>query len=364
MIIRNEDLKEICNKILYAFDPTTSDIVQIKGVDNYLHMIVGNGEYYVEIKLNMYEKVDFNATVSGDIFLKLISKITSDTVEFNIEDNHLCIKGDGLYKIPLIYKDNKMLEVYKIDISNIINNFTINSNILNSIYQYDDKELKRFIMDNVQTLYYLDKDGCIKFTSTAYVNSFSLPESVTLFLTKKIVKLFKLFNTDEDVNFILGKDDANGFITNKLMLKSKDVCIITLLPLEDTLISRIPINFIRDKANHSYVNNVMINKSTILNAINRLSLFMSPEAISSYNIIFKFNNDKFTIYDNNKYNSEEVYLLDGSISFDDDIKINVLDFKSALSNFKEDNITMSFDDKSVIVLKSNSISLIVPGIEE
>ena len=364
MIIRNEDLKEICNKILYAFDPTSSDIVQIKGVDNYLHMSVGNGEYFVEVKLNMYEKVDFNATVNGDIFLKLISKITSDTVEFNTKDNFLIIKGDGSYKLPLIYKNDKMLEVSKINISNVINNFKISSNILNSIYQYDDKDLKKFVVDNVQTLYYLDKDGCIKFTSTAYVNSFSLPESVTLFLTKKVVKLFKLFNIDDEIDFTLGKDDNNGFITNKLMLKSNNICIMTLLPLEDSLISRIPVNFIREKANHDYSYNVLINKSVILNAINRLSLFMSPEILSNYNVIFKFNNDRIIIFDNSESNSEEIYLLDGSISFDDKIKLNILDFKSSLMNFKDDNITMSFDDNSIVVLKNNYISLIIPGIEE
>ena len=364
MIIRNEDLKDICNKILYAFDPTSSDIVQIKGVNNYLHMSVGNGEYFVEVKLNMYEEVDFNATINGDIFLKLISKITSDTVEFNTKDNFLIIKGDGLYKLPLIYKNDKMLEVSKINISNVINNFKINSNILNSIYQYDDKDLKKFVVDNVQTLYYLDKDGCIKFTSTAYVNSFSLPESVTLFLTKKVVKLFKLFNADDEVDFTLGKDNNNGFIVNKIMLKSDNICIMSLLPLEDSLISRIPVNFIREKAKHDYSYNILINKSIILNAINRLSLFMSPEILSNYNVIFKFNNDKIIIFDNNESNSEEIYLLDGSVSFDDKIKINILDFKSSLMNFKDDNITMSFDDKSVIVLKNNYISLIVPGIEE
>ena len=364
MIIRNEDLKDICNKILYAFDPTASDIVQIKGVDNYLHMSVGNGDYHVEVRLNMYEKVDFNATISGDIFLKLISKITSDTVEFNAKDNFLYIKGDGDYKIPLIYKDDNMLEVSKIEISNVINSFKINSNILNSIYLYDDKDLRRFVVDNVQNLYYLDKDGCIKFTSTAYVNKFSLPESVTLFLTKKIVKLFKLFNIDEDVDFVLGKDESNNVIINKLMLKSNTVCITTLLPLEDTLISRIPVNFIREKANHEYNNNVMINRSIIINAINRLSLFMSSEIIKDYNVIFKFNGDKLIIYDNDKSNSEEIYLLDGSLSFDKEIKLNILDFRSSLLNFKDDNITMSFDDSSVIVLKSNTISLIVPGIEE
>ena len=91
---------------------------------------------------------------------------------------------------------------------------------------------------------------------------------------------------------------------------------------------------------------------------------MSPEILSNYNVIFKFNNDKIIIFDNNESNSEEIYLLDGSISFDDKIKINILDFKSSLMNFKDDNITMSFDDKSVIVLKNNYISLIVPGIEE
>lgn len=364
MIIRNEDLKDICNKILYAFDPTSSDIVQIKGVDNYLHMSVGNGEYFVEVKLNMYEEVDFNATINGDIFLKLISKITSDTVEFNTKDNFLVIKGDGSYKLPLIYKNDKMLEVSKINISNVINNFKISSNILNSIYQYDDKDLKKFVIDNVQTLYYLDKDGCIKFTSTAYVNSFSLPEAITLFLTKKVVKLFKLFNVDDEIDFTLGKDDNNGFIVNKLMLKSNNICIMTLLPLEDSLISRIPVNFIREKANHKYSYNIMINKSAILNAINRLSLFMSPEILSNYNVIFKFNDDRIIIFDNSESNSEEIYLLDGSISFDDKIKLNILDFKSALSNFKEDNITMSFDDNSIVVLKNNYISLIVPGIEE
>ena len=46
----------------------------------------------------------FHATVNAALFLKLIPQITTDNIELNIKDNLLIVRGNGTYKLPLIYE--------------------------------------------------------------------------------------------------------------------------------------------------------------------------------------------------------------------------------------------------------------------
>src|SRR5574344_413772 len=142
MIIKTELLKDVCGEILTAVDSsevsTLTETLQLKTEGTYLYFSVTNREYFVKVRLDLGETVDFNATVKATLFLKLIPQITTDTIELTVTENSLNIVGNGKYKLPLIFDSNtqELLELPEIEINNVTNDFYINSSILTSILKY------------------------------------------------------------------------------------------------------------------------------------------------------------------------------------------------------------------------------------
>ena len=145
MILKSETLKKYCITILQAVDSNDLSILtetlELKVVNDKLLMSVTNKEYYAQVKLPLSTNESFHATVNANLFLKLISQITTGDIELTIKDNSMIVKGNGIYKLALIFDNDKLLELPEIKIDNITNQQVIHSNILNSILQYNSKEL-------------------------------------------------------------------------------------------------------------------------------------------------------------------------------------------------------------------------------
>ena len=147
MIINNtKEFKEICKTILMAIDNSESSLIgetlELVNTDNLLTLSVTNREYFVTVKLSLPCEDNFKITVNALLFLKLIFQITTDALELNVDGNALVIKADGTYKLPLIYNGDTLLELPKIVLNNVTTEMTISSSILNSILQYNTKELQ------------------------------------------------------------------------------------------------------------------------------------------------------------------------------------------------------------------------------
>ena len=366
MIIRIEDIQPICNIIVNAVDAnqlsTLTETLELKVENQMLYLGVTNKEYYVQAKINLGEDVDFHATVNAKLFLKLINQITTDTIEFNIKDNILEIKGNGKYKLPLIYDNDKLLELPQIIINNVTTEFNINSEILNSILKYNSKELvnKAIIAQEVQKLYYVDEQGCITFTSGACVNNFTLEKPVKLLFNDRLVKLFKLFKTG-NVHFSLGYDAlTEEIIQPKVKFENDTIKIVAILN-NDSLINSVPVEAIRKRANDIYDYSVSLNRFALIEALNRLLLFASVEKnIKTYSI-FKFESDKVTIYGSDNENNEPLYYMnDTTVTEPYEALIDLIDLKTTLDNCNDEYITMRFGNHQAIVVARNNIINIIP----
>ena len=83
MILRAEELKDVCSKILPAVDSDgtlATETLQVQAKDKVFSISVTNKEYFVTVRLEMDEEETFNATVNASLFLKLVSQITTDTI--------------------------------------------------------------------------------------------------------------------------------------------------------------------------------------------------------------------------------------------------------------------------------------------
>lgn len=370
MIIRIEKLQNACKNILTAVDSNTlsaiTETLELVTVDNYLYMNVTNREYFAQVKIDIGEVVDFHATVNATLFLKLISQITTDTVELNIKDNYVVVVANGTYKIPLIFDGDKLLELPEIEIKNVTNEFEIDSEILTSILQYNSKELlKGTIARPVQRLYYVDEKGAITFTSGACVNSFNLPQEVKLLFNDRLVKLFKLFDGSK-VNLKIGYDNiSEDIIQTKVSFTSPDIKLTAILSCDDSLLSKVPVSAIRGIATAEYPYSININKEYLLQAISRLLLFNtlsgSRDIVKPYSTL-EFGKDSVTIYDVKKENKEIVNYNNTVLDIDEPYTaiLDLPELKATLETCNEPYLNINFGNNTSIVLTRGRITNVIP----
>lgn len=370
MILRIEEMQSACSKILAAVDSNNLSILtetlQIKTEGRNLYISVTNREYFARVRIEIDSDIEFHATVNANLFLKLISQITTDTIELTVAENTLILKGNGTYKLPLIFDGDVLLELPEINIMNPTVNFTINSETLLSILQYNSKEItKGSISKPIQKLYYMDETGAVTFTTGACVNSFTLEQPVKVLLNDRLVKLFKLFK-GEKVNFTLGYDAlTDEILQTKVKFETTDVCITAILSCDDSMLRQFPVNAVRGRAEASYPYSINVNREQLIQTINRLMLFTTTsngKEIVKPNSTFEFKKDSVVIYDVKKDNKEEIYYTNTSCNIEDVYTaiLDLNDLRATLETCSEQYVTLNFGDGQAVVLVRGNIKNVIP----
>ena len=372
MKIKTVEFKKVCSAILQAVDNNAltpiTETLELKTVGKTLHLNVTNKEYYVTIAMELDEEgEDFHATVNANLFLKLISQITTETVELTISGNTLTIVGNGNYNLPLIYEGDKIVDLPEITIGNVTSSFDIKSSILNRILNYNSKQLSETSANDViHRLYYVDNKGAITFAMSGCVNNFELPVDIKMLFSDKLVKLFKLFKSDEDVHIDFGYDKLTDNISqNKIRFVSKSITLTSVVPNTDTLLKKIPVDKIRDMATADYPFNVVVKKESLIEAINRLSLFFTKDDLKTYSTLI-FSNDSVSIcfgYDRTlDKNNKETITYDNAVEgLDTTIILDVVMLKNLIEASNEETVTLAFSsDGNCVVLKTREVLNIIP----
>ena len=367
MILRIEQLKEICSKLLFAIDNNSelkfAELLEIKTVDSGLDLIVTNREYICKIHVLTSVVENIHATIEAITFLKLVSQITTETVELKIENNSLIVIGNGIYTFPIVYENDTLLELPDISIDVITSKFSVSADTLSKIVNYNSKEItKSAVTHPVQKLFYIDKDGCITFTSGACVTKFKLEKDIKFLLDLKTVKLLKLFNS-ESVNCIFGHNAINDDITQSVIsFYDNDITLTSILTNDNSLINAVPADTIRNVAEDTYEYSVVFNKNLLLQTINRLILFAeTANALQSYGV-FEFRSDLAIIYDKDKINNEKVFYNNTTLNLLESYEatIDLVDLKIVLSSCKEDYITMNFGNHKSVVIQQLDVYNVIP----
>lgn len=372
MIIKTDKFKEICATILSATDnaeiSTLTETLELKAENKVLYLNVTNGEYYASVKFDLDSDETFNAAVNANLFLKLIAAVTSEYIELTCKDTYVLVKANGTYKIPLIMDGDKLLALPKIDISNKTVEMKISGSVLESILNYNSKELLRGTISRpVQKMFYVDETGCITFTTGACVNNFTLEKPVKVLFNNRLVKLFKLFKNDM-VDFTLGYDPiSEEIVQTKVNFKTDKISLTAITGCNDELLNSVPVKAIRGRAETSYTNNVVLNKTELLDTINRLLLFSAGYGASKnlkpYSL-FACKDDEMTIYSSDKENKEIIkFKNDTKVENEYEMILDLNDLKLILDTITEDYITLSFGNHQAIVIKRANIANVVPEVK-
>ena len=368
MILKAKEFQSACKSILGAVDTTTHSMIneslELKVEGKVLHLFVTNKEYFVDVKLDVQSENDFVATVDAKLFLSLIDKITTDELEITTKDNSLIIKGNGSYKLPMFYNDDKLLELTPITIDNPTTDFIMSSDILLSIFTHNSNTLLTGVATKpVHNMYYLDEQGCITYRAGACVNTFTLPQPVKALLGTKLVKLFRLFTKGTDVHFTLGYDEVNGVTQEKVKFVSDNVEITSILNSDESLLVSVPVSAIRGRANNSYPYSINISKDALIQAIDRLLLFASStNGTAKDDATFEFSNDTLTIFAMDNENREFIPYNNTTIDGTYKTMYNIVELKTVLDGCKEQYITLHFGDEKALVVSRGTIKSVLPEV--
>lgn len=366
IVLKTDKFKESCAIIKNAIDSKNvslyTETLMLYTENNILYLNITNREYYCRVKFVLDDTIDFKASVNAKLFLDLITKMTSATISLEADGRVVHITGNGYYKVPIIFDNDNMLILPDIKLNNITNSMSINSDILQSILTYNSRELQRGIpRQPVQSYYYIDEHGAITFTSGACVNNFTLEKPVRLLLSEKVVKLFKFFKDTDKVEFAMAQDKvSNDLIQTKVLFKS-DVVTLTAILAENSLISTVPVEQIRNIASKNYLYSVILNRDELSSALDRLMLFNSDKNYGRLD----FSDTNLYISDWSGENKEKVTIQN---------KLNISDNYSAILNMntlnliltgcKDEYITMCFGDSKAFVIKKQNIIDVIPELRE
>ena len=373
MIIRTELLQDSCAKILNAVDSNVlsavTETLEIKASNNVFTMAVTNREYFVEIKMPIEVSDELHATVNANLFLKLIAKITSETIELTTNGNSLHIKCNGDYKIPLIYDGEALMELPRINIEQVNESFDVDSAVLRSIVNYNSKELQKgTISKPVQRLYYIDNQGAVTFTTGACINKFEIDMSSKLLLNDKLVKLFKLFK-DTKVKMTVGHNPLNeDTVATVVMFEAPNISISAVLNCDDSMVVNFPVDGIRGRAEAVYPHTVSINKDIMTQAIDRLMLFSQAASKSDLSLsIVKmvFDANGVTVSDRMDINKEEVGYSKAAEGIESYVAyIDSSDLTKTLASCTNQFVTFNFGNTQAFVLSEGMIRWVIPECSE
>lgn len=368
MNIKLQEFQEACRSILEAVDESsddaTTEVLELTAKAGKMLLSVKSKEYFVTVSLDTNSDEELHAVISASAFLKLISKITTDTVDLSVANNVLTVKGNGNYKFPLIFDGDRLLELPRIVIDNVTNDFTIANDTLQDILKYNSKELQKSgIKKPAQKMFYIDEQGALTYSAGACITEFTLDTPIRLLLSEKLVKLFKLFS-DDTVAVTLGFTSVSQSLTQtKIKFKTSNVELTAITNNDSQLINSVPAKVIRSMANSVYDYKVIFNKQDVLDALGRLSIFAKKDVVTLHTYL-EITDSELIIYDTRKENNERVALEQSNLEDTYSCILNTNDFKITLESQKEEFVTMRFGNGRAIVFDRPKIKNILPECRE
>ena len=372
MILKTKNFQEVANKILLAVgvDKAAANL-ELAAKDTKLFLRVTNREHYVAVAFDLENPTEFRAVVDANLFLNLIAGIDTDEFELTINNTNVEVKAaKSKYKVAMIYENDQLMKlpIIKLDPEQITVQMPIEQEILSSILNVNGKEIqkaKKLDVNELQRYYYIDETGAFTFTTGACVNSFTLAQPIKLLLTDKIVKLFKLFNTD--AYLIYGHNvNSDNSLTPVVAFQTEDVYVASRLLSDETCIQKIkaPCDAMKNLIKEVYDHTLVLSAPVISAAISRLLMFRKNSSAKA-DMTFApatitFDQNELTITDATGDNAEVVTIENGSSTAGGYVMgVNLIDFKAVLDSCKNEHITMNCGNKKSIIINRGPISNVI-----
>lgn len=328
------------NKML----PLTS-MIAIEVESGFLSLITTDMTNYLSVAEHIEATEDFKATVNAELFSKLISKMTSDEVTLTLNDSILEVKGGGNYKIELMLDENGSPINFPKPFADFKGEHTIiKSTDIKSILESNKASLAQTLENPCYTGYYCG-DKVVSTDSYKICGNEIKLFDVPVLITPEMMELLDVF-TEENVNVEL-KDNTLMFYTNSAIVYGTQ-----LEGIED-----FQINAINGLLDEEFENNCKVSKKDLLNALDRLSLFVGVYDKNAVDLVFT--NDGIVISSKQTTGAEVLPYITREGTPEFSCSIDIENFISQIKVHSQDSVEIHYGKDNVIKIVDGNITKLV-----
>lgn len=336
----------------FVNDLELSSYIGIKIADGKINFNTTDGTQYTRVSADCSAD-DFDVVVEAETFAKLISKINSDTVDIEIVDDNLVIKGNGKYTLgikpdengnPLSFPDKfpaTVTEIGKLTTADIA---IVGSAIKASLSS---------VVDSVTSNYYFG--DIIASTDRAMLSVYDCKVFDEPYLfNKKFVELFSMPGTDVTIS----KSDTMLVANSDI----GDVGSLSVCTRLNTDVSNFNVAGINKFLALEVGSFCRFRKAQMLDLLDRMALFVSK--FDDGAITLNFTADSIEVSSLTNDGVESVEITECKNQQDMSITINIDRLRNQLKSYNSDVVDLYYGSDICIKLVDGNITQIIALIKK
>ena len=336
-----------CNKMI----PLTG-LMAIQLLDHELTLITTDATNYLFIHEDKVEGDDFYVVVQAEMFAKLISKLTCEKVSLELKDNTLMVTGNGKYSIELPLDEEGELIKFPNPMENGLHDVqadALNLSTVKLILNTAKAALANTLEVPCYTGYYVGNKVVATDTYKICGIDIKLWDEPAL-ISPEMMNLLDIF-TDEKFTAM-----RSG---NTMWFESKNCHLYgTLMDSIDDY----QIEAIEGLLEQGFESSCKVNKSALLQLLDRLALFVSP--YDKNGVYLTFTRDGLQI-ESKQANSVELIPYAESNKFRDfTCCIDIEMLHSQVKANAGDGITIYYGDESAIKIADGNVTQVIALLED
>ena len=348
--LKTNELKDVVNKVVKGMGnnkilPIT-EMIGVNVSNNELSLVSTDGSSSIQVTIpidNVETSVSF--VVSGKQFSQLIQKTTTEFTTLVFEDNKVIVKGNGNYAFTCVVdEDGNLVTLNNIE-KEYQDSFELNVNDLKKAYEINKFSLAKTMETPAYTGFYFDENGAVSTDSIkiSYINCKLFPSPVLL--NSRFMNLVML----------LAGDKAKVHQTNSDIIIESDNVLLQGSKMTDVV--DFPIEDIKPFIESELPHKVRVNKKSLLNLLDRISVFVTPFDKNSIKI--DFTNDGARVWTLNGVNNELIPYIDKENLEESSIQVDVTSFKDLVSADPDEDITIMYGHPAAIKLSFGNVSQVL-----
>lgn len=343
-IMVNKAMKCVSNNKMI---PLTG-LMAIRVVDGELSLITTDASNYLYIR-DYFDGDDFYAVVPADIFSKLISKLSCETVELEVNNDVLIVKGNGKYSIelPLDEDGNRVRFPDPYESFNSGEQLVVQKYIFDLILNTAKASIATTYEVPCYTGYYVaDK---VVSTNIQELCGINIPVSDKPCLISASTMDLLGIMSEKEIDMTFSRDDEYS-----VMFETSD-CVVCANLMD--CIDDFQIDVISQLLDDEFESSCKLSKFKLLQLLDRLALFVSPYDDNGITLMFT---DEGLLVESRQLSGAELIEYMGSTK-QKDFKccIDVGMFTSQIKAYTDDVVEIQYGKDNAIKLVNNKVIQVI-----
>lgn len=283
--------------------------------------------------------------VKADLITKLVSRTTTPVMEFALKGDYLEVRGNGVYKLPLFETNEYPTYEFNHDAPAI----EVDTAALKNLFRVGSAAIAKEMLMPCLTGYNIGRNTITTDAVKMCINNLAiLPGDERMLLPQSLADLVSLL-TDEKVKI---QRDGNKvlFTTSNVIIYGVELDGIEQYP-DVTPILQI-----------KYGNYAIVNKSELMGALERLSLFV--DQMSNHGVRLVFTSDALVLLDFQENSEEVVAYVEKSLQAPGiEVVVNIDFLSDLLAVVSGDKVRMQFGEGQPLCITEEGVTMVLSTME-